>query len=91
MFIFITRLDSERSRRAYVYLVTPFGMNQEEEQLGRWRADRSICVVLPRRNGARKSALERGMSSRSSVDERRLRDGVYCCSSDDRYVGEPSL
>ena len=35
--------------------------------------------------------LERGMFSCSSVNERRLHDGPYCCNSDVKYVGKSSL
>ena len=102
MLISVTRLNSRRSRSADIYYGQSklrwyrcvFSCDRNEPTL---QAARILAERLFQKLGAdiekRRDAvlvLERGTDSMSRDDERRLRVGLYCPSSDDKFSCRPA-
>ena len=96
MLIFVTRLNSRRSRSADIYYgqsklrwyrcVLSCDRNELSPEAARIVAERlfqTLGAAMEKRREA-VLVLERGTASMSRDDERRLRVGLYCSSSDDK-------
>ena len=103
MLIFVTRLNSRRSRSADSYYgqsklrwyryVLSCDRNEPTLKAARIVAGRlfqTLAAAIEKRRDT-VLVLECGTDSMSRDDERRLRGGLYCSSSDDKSVGTPSL
>ena len=96
MLIFVTRLNSRSSRSADIYYgqsklrwyrcVLSSDRNEPTLEAARIVAGRLFqtlgAAIEKRRNAV--LVLERGTESMSRDDERRLRVGLYCSTSDDK-------
>ena len=96
MLIFVTRLNSRRSRSADIYYgqsklrwyrcVLSCDRNEPTLEAARIVAGRlfqTLGAAIEKRRDA-VLVVERGTDSMSRDDERRLRVGLYCSSSDDK-------